>query len=81
LTEDQIAYLSQSVACLGPDAVEAVHDFEVDGNMADFRVPSVSRRWLPGNDRDVKSARQQPLDDDKSKTTRPPNYDGVLSAH
>jgi len=81
LAENQITYPARNVACFGPDAGETVRDFEVDGNMADFRVPRVSRRWPPGNDRDVKSAGQQPLDNDKSKTTRPPNYDGVLSAH
>jgi hypothetical protein len=81
LTENQITYLAKIVACLGPDAVETVRDLEVDGNMADSGVPGVSRRWTPGNDRYVTSAGQQPLDDDKAKTTRPSNHDGVLGAH
>nr|ALS90740.1 MetaGeneMark_Unknown Function [uncultured bacterium] len=69
------------VACFVPDAVETVRDFEVDGNMADSGVPGMSRRWAPGNDRYVTSAGQPPLDDDKAKTARPSNHDGMLSAH
>src|SRR5947199_10368946 len=81
LTENQITYLAKIIAGLGPDAVETLRDFEVDGNMADSGVPGVSGRWAPGNDRYITSAGQQPLDDDKAKAARPPNHDGVLSAH
>src|SRR5882762_3931362 len=81
LTENQITYLAQRVACFGPDAVEAFHDFEVDLNMPGFGVSCMSGRWTSGDDRYVKSAGQQPLDDDKSKTARSPDHDGVSSAH
>ena len=81
LAEDQITYPARNVGCFGPDAVKAIRGFEIDGNMADFRVTGMSGRWALRKDRDVKSARQQPLDDDESKPACPADYDGVLSTH
>jgi hypothetical protein len=49
--------------------------------MADFWIPGMSGRWTLRKDRDVKSARQQSLDDDESKPACPADHDGVLSTH